>query len=121
MKIECKWAKVPGREHEPAKLQVQIKENKKCCKYVDIILYKKEVLEEDGDEVTGAVYDVVSINGRLVKDAPPIESMTLVRNWLHLPGGTAMPDVTPEEMLDMLCDSVLYKNGLKNKMSKKGK
>ncbi len=120
MKLEAQWAKVPGREHEPAKLQVKILEPKIPCNYVDIVIYKKEVLQEDKDEVTGADWDIVSINGRLAKDAPPIDPMTLTRNWLHLPGGTAMPDTTPEEMLTMLTDSILYKNGLKNKMSKRG-
>ncbi len=119
MGLDAQWARTPGREHEPAKLQVTILEPKIHCRFVDIVIYKKDVLEEDGDDVTGAEYDIVSINGRLAKDAPPIDPMTLTRNWLHLPGGTAMPDTTPEEMLTMLTDSILYKNGLKNKMSKK--
>ncbi len=120
MKLDAQWAKTPGREHEPSKLQVTILEPKIPCNYVDIVIYKREVLEEDNDEATGATWDIVSINGRLAKDPPPIDPMTLTRNWLHLPGGTAMPDTTPEEMLTMLTDSILYKNGLKNRMSKKG-
>ena len=119
MKLDAHWARVPGREHEPAKLQVKILEPKIPCNYVDIILYRKDVLEEDGDNVTGADWDIISLNGRLKKDPPPIDPMTLVRNWLHLPGGTEMKDTTPEEMLTILCDSVLYKNGMKKHMSKK--
>jgi hypothetical protein len=117
MKMDAQWAKIPGREHEPAKLQIKILEPKIPCRFVDIVIYRKDILEADGDNVTGADYDIVSINGRLKKDPAPLDPMSMVRNWLHLRGGTAMPDVTPEEMLTMLCDSILYKNGLKHKMS----
>lgn len=120
MRLDAQWARKPGREHEPAKLQVRILEPKVQCIYVDIVIYRKEVLEEDGDEASGAAWDIVSINGRLAKNPPPIDPMTLVRNWLHLKGGTEMKGTTPEQMLTMLCDSILYKNGMKNKMSKKG-
>ncbi len=120
MKLDAQWAKTPGREHEPSKLQVTILEPKIPCRFVDIVLYRKNVLEEDGDNITGADWDIVSINGRLKKDPPPIDPMTLVRNWLHLKGGTEMKGTTPEQILEMLCDSILYKNGMKKHMSKKG-
>jgi hypothetical protein len=121
MKLDAQWAKTPGREHEPAKLQVKILEPKIKCNFVDIILYRKDVLEEDKDNTTGADWDIVSINGRLKKDPPPIDPLTLVRNWLHLKGGTEMKDTHPLDMLTMLCDSILYKNGLKKHMSKNKK
>lgn len=120
MKLDAKWARTPGREHEPAKLQVTILEPKIPCRFVDIVIYRKNVLKEDGDDVTGADWDIVSINGRLKKDPAPIDPMTLVRNWLHLKGGTEMKGTTSDKMLTMLCDSILYKNGLKKHMSKKG-
>lgn len=119
MKLNAEWARVPGREHEPAKLQVTILEDKIPCRFIDVIIYRKDVLEEDGDDITGCDYDIVSVNGRLAKNPPPIDPMTLVRNWLHLRGGTEMKGTTSEEMLTMLCDSILYKNGLKKHMSKK--
>jgi hypothetical protein len=118
MKMECRWAKTPGREHEPAKLQVYIREPKIKCNYVDVVLYRKDVLEEDGDESTGAKWDVVSINGRLQKDPKPMDAITIVRNWLHLKGGTEMKGATPESVLDMLCETVLYKNGMKKQWKK---
>ena len=120
MKLDAQWAKTPGREHEPAKLQVRILEPKIPCNYVDIVIYRKDVLMEDKDDVTGCDFDIVSINGRLKKDPLPIDPMTLVRNWLHLKGGTEMKGTTPEQMLTMLCDSILYKNGLKKHMSTNG-
>lgn len=113
MGLSAEWAKTPGREHEPAKLQVKILEPKIPCKFVDIVLYKKEVLEEDGDEATGATWDIVSINGRLNDKIPPMKALTIVRNWLHLPGGTKMKGKTAEDVLEMLCESILYKNGIK--------
>lgn len=113
MKLNAEWAKVPGREHEPPKLQVKILEPKIPCRYVDIVIYRKDVLEEDKDDVTGADWDIVSINGRLNNKPVPMDPMTIVRNWKHLPGGTKIKDKTAEEVLDMLCDSILYKNGLK--------
>ena len=121
MKLDAQWAKIPGREHESAKLQVKILEPKIPCRFVDIVIYRKDVLEEDKDDTTGADWDIVSINGRLKKDPPPIDPMTLVRNWLHLKGGTEMKGTTPDEILIMLCDSILYKNGMKKYMSIKEK
>jgi len=115
MNLDAQWGKTAGREHEAPKLQVQILESKVKCRYVDIILYRKDVLEEDGDPVTGAEWDIVSINGRLKKDPKPIDPMTIVRNWKHLPGGTEMKGRTAEDVLEMLCESIMYKNGFRTK------
>ena len=120
MKLAAEWKKVPGREHEAAKLQVEILEPKKRCKFVDIVIYRKDVLEEDKDDTTGADWDIVSINGRINNAPKPMDPITIVRNWRHLPGGTQMKGKTAEEVLELLCDSVLYKNGMKKHM-KKGK
>jgi hypothetical protein len=113
MKMSCEWAKTSGREYEPAKLQVKILEPKIKCNYVDIVLYKRDVLEEDGDSVTGAEYDVISINGRLKKEPHPMDPMTIVGNWLHLKGGTEMKGKTEKDVLNMLCESIMFKNGMK--------
>jgi len=121
MKMEAVVEKVPGREHEPAKLQIKILEPKIRMRYVDIILYRKDVLEEDSGPVTGADLEVISINGRLRKNPPPMESLTMIRNYRHLPGGTAMPDKDPVEFLDELMDSVLHDKGMKHLIKKKNK
>ena len=118
MKLDAQWAKTPGREHEPSKLQVKILEPKIKCNYVDIVLYRKDVLEEDGDPVTGCDWDVVSINGRLKKEPHPMDALTIVRNWLHLKGGTEMKGATTESVLDMLCETILFKNGMKKQWKK---
>jgi len=113
MKLEADYRKVVGREYEPPKLCIRILEPKKVCNYVDVILYRKDVLEEDGDRSTNAEWEIVSINGRLKEEEPPMDAMTIVRNWKHLPGGTEMKGRTAEEVLEMLCKSIIYKNGMK--------
>lgn len=119
MKITAAVEKVPGREHEPAKLQIKILEPKIRMRYVDIILYRKDVLEEDDDPVTGAAWEVISINGRLHKDPNPMNPLTMVRNYRHLPGGSSMPDKDPVEFLDELMDAVLHDKGMKHLVKKK--
>lgn len=119
MKMEAVVEKVPGREHEPAKLQIRILEPKIRMRYVDIILYRKDVLEEDGDPTTGADWEIISINGRLHKDPAPMQPLTMVRNYRHLPGGSAMADKDPVEFLDELMDAVLYDKGMKHLIEKK--
>lgn len=113
MKISAECVKEPGREHEPPHISVKILEPKQRCKYVDIILYHKDVLAEDNDRTTDYEWEIVSINGRLNKEEPPMKPLTIVRNWLHLKGGTEMKGATSETVLKMLCDSILYENGIK--------
>jgi hypothetical protein len=121
MKMEAVVEKVPGREHEPAKFQVNILEPKIRMRYVDIILYRKDVLEEDGDPVTGADWEVISINGRLRKEAEPMNPLTIVRNYRHLPGGTEMKDREPLDVFDDLMDAVLFDKGMKHLIKKEKK
>lgn len=112
MKIEASYEKTKGREHEPPKVQIKIKEPKIRCKYVDIVLYRRDVLMENNEQSTNCEWEIVSINGRLNKEPNPIDPLTIVRNWKHLPGGTEMKGKSPEEVLEMLCESILHKNGI---------
>ena len=114
MKLSAEYKRVVGREHEPAKVCVNIKELKQSCNYVDIVLYRKDVLEEDENRSTMCEWEIVSINGRIDKEPVPMGSMTIVRNWKHLSGGTEMKDSTSEQVLEMLCKSIMYENGIKN-------
>jgi hypothetical protein len=118
MKMEAVVEKVPGREHEPAKLQIRILEPKIRQRYCDIIIYRKDVLEEDGGTSTDADWEIISINGRFHKDPAPMEPLTMVRNYRHLQGGTSMPDKDPVEFLDELMDAVLYEKGMKHLIKK---
>jgi len=119
MKMEAVVEKVPGREHEPAKLQIRILEPKIRMRYVDIILYHRDVLAEDGDRLTGADWEIISINGRLHKDPDPMRPLTIVRNYRHLPGGTKMKDADPMDVFEDLMDAVLYDKGMKHLIKKK--
>lgn len=113
MKLEAFYERETGREHEPPKVQIKIKEPKQKCKYVDIVLYRNDVLRENNEQSTDSEWEIVSINGRLKKDPEPINPLTIVRNWLHLKGGTEIKGSTPEKVLKDLCESVLYYNGIK--------
>lgn len=113
MKLNIEFAKTAGREHEPAQLQIEIKEPKVKCKYVDVILYRHDVLEEDGDASTDCNWEIVSINGRLKEETPPMDPMTIVRNWKHLHGGTEMKNAKAEDVLEMLCKSIMHRHGIK--------
>lgn len=119
MKIEAVVEKVVGREHEPAKLQIKIHEPKIRMRYVDIVIYRRDILVADGDHVSDASWQIVSVNGRLHKGAAPMDPLTIVRNWKSLPGGSPMPDADLNDVLDELCDAVLYDKGMKHLIRKK--
>jgi len=112
VKLKAEYRRVVGREHEPPKVIVIPIDPKITCRYVDIILYRADVLEEDGDRSTDADWEIISINGRVDKEAPPMDPMTIVRNWKHLPGGTEMKGKAAEEVLETLCQAVMFENGM---------
>lgn len=114
MKLKAEYKRVEGREHEPAKVCISIEETKQSCNYVDVILYRSDVIEEDGERNTMCNWEIVSINGRLNKEPVPMSSLTIVRNWKHLVGGTEMKGAKPKDVLESLCQSILYENGIKN-------
>ena len=114
MKLSAEYRRIKGREHENPKVVIEIKEPKIACKYVDIVIYRADVLEEDNDRSTNCDWEIISINGRLKKEPKPMDPLTIVRNWKHLKGGTEMKDKTPEEVLEMLCQSIMFKNRIKN-------
>ena len=116
MNLQAEYKREAGREHEPPRVKVQILEDKLPCKYVDIILYAAHVLAEDEpDKVRPFCLGIVSINGRRRKKAAPMDPLTIVRNWKHLPGGTEMKGKSPKDVLEMLCQSIMHKNGIKGK------
>ena len=58
---------------------------KQPAKHVDVVLYRKDVLEEDSlnkDELTGAEWEIVSVNARITKEPLPIPPQTMARNQL---------------------------------------
>jgi hypothetical protein len=80
---------------------------KERCRYVDVVLYRRDVLEEGGEECTGCDWDIISLNGRTTDEEAPIEPWTLMANHFELDGGTAT-GMSPEEFEADLRASVLY-------------
>jgi hypothetical protein len=80
---------------------------KSPCVAVDVVLYRREVLEESNEPCTGCDWDVISINGRLTEGEQPIAPMTLIANHFELDGGTAT-GMSPEEFEAALKESVLF-------------
>jgi len=58
------------------------------AKYVEIVLYHHDVLEEDGDASTDTDWEIVSINASPISVPVPMNNTTRARNVLHEPGGT---------------------------------
>lgn len=112
-KLRAEYKRIPGREHEPPQVIVVPAGPKVRCNYVDVILYRRDVLEEDGDASTDAEWEIVSLNGRIREREKLISPLTVVRNWLHLEGGTEMKGKSAEDVLEMLCNSVLAEKGIK--------
>lgn len=81
--------------------------SKQPCKHVDVVLYRRDVLESNGEDCTGFDWDIVSINGRLTDEEAPIEPMTLIANHFRLDGGTPT-GMSPADFEDALRKSVLY-------------
>jgi hypothetical protein len=74
---------------------------------VDVVLYRRNVLEESNEPCTGCEWDVISINGRPTEGEMPIAPMTLIANHFELDGGTAT-GMSPEEFEWALRESVLF-------------
>lgn len=58
---------------------------KQPAEYVDIVLYRKDVLEEDEtdrEHLTGADWEIVSVNARMTEEPAPIPPQTMARNQL---------------------------------------
>lgn len=57
---------------------------------VDIVVYRRDILLEDGpDSVsTDAEWEIISLNARATEGPEPLTPMAMARNLLGLPGGT---------------------------------
>jgi len=99
-------ARRPGEE--PRKeLRVFREQGKSPAVAVDIVLYRRETLEAEGEACTGCDWDIISINGRVTEEEQPIAPMTLIANHFELDGGTPTK-MSPEEFESALRESVLY-------------
>lgn len=77
------------------------------AKSVDIVLYRADVLAEDGDRATDADWEIVSINASPTDGEVPISTGTLIANHFHLSGGT-VTNLSDSEFVSMLRKSVEF-------------
>ena len=70
---------------------------KSPAKFVDVVLYRNDVLAEgkENSDLT-ADWEVISVNARLTEEQEPMTPMTMARNFLVLAGGTK-GDYTSEQ------------------------
>jgi hypothetical protein len=71
---------------------------------VDIILYSRTLLVEEGENPDADTdYEIVSINARPSTDLEPMSPMAMARNFLALPGGTKV-----EYTATQFAEAILY-------------
>lgn len=78
----------PRREGEEAFISIHARGQKLPAKHVDIVVYSKAVLAENNENSTSADWEIVSINARITDEPTPMDPITMMRNQLHLAGGT---------------------------------
>lgn len=86
MKLSAEYK--PRQTGEEPRLCVRILEPKIQCKFVDIVLYRWDVLAEDNDRSQDSEWEIISINGKQKDVIEPMRPLTMARNFLHLQGGT---------------------------------
>ena len=57
------------------------------AKFVDIVLYRHDVLAENNERSTDACWEIISINASPIENLP-MQPMTMARNMLNKEGGT---------------------------------
>ena len=93
------------RDTEAKYLQVRARGAKTPAAVVEIVVYAREVLLEEGPDAaeTGKPFEVISINARATLGPEPLTPMAMARNFLALPGGTKA-EYTAEEF----AQAILY-------------
>ena len=61
---------------------------KSHAKSVDVVVYRHDVLMEDDDATTSAEWEIIAILASPEEHELPMDPVTMMRNFLHLPGGT---------------------------------
>lgn len=92
----------PRQEGEEPVLQITNHAPKVQCNYVEIVLYRHDVLQENDEASCDSPWEIISINGMLEKeDNQPIPPTTMARNFLHKKGGTKA-EYTAEEFAESI-------------------
>ena len=86
------------QDFEEPVISVTVKNKEKMpAKVVKIVLYRYDVLAEDNNNSGDYEWEIISINAQPY-DFVPMNPVTMMRNELHLPGGTSA-NYTKEEYL----------------------
>lgn len=81
---------------EPFVSVVAVGAEKLPAKYVELVLYRHDVLVENGEATTECAWELISINARATEGEEPPYPTTMARNFLELPCGTKA-DYTAEQ------------------------
>lgn len=95
-------------------IRLATKAKKQEAKYVTVVLYRADVLEENNERETDAEWEIVAIKARVSEEEDPMDPYTMARNFLHLKGGTK-GDFTAEQF----AKSIVYWNNHVMSMGKK--
>lgn len=79
----------PRQEGEMPVIVVEALEGEKSqAKLVQVILYRKDVLTENNEDTTDCDWEIVCFNAFPTEEIMPMSPNTMMRNYLHLEGGT---------------------------------
>lgn len=95
----------PRRITEAPHIRVSVAADKQPAKYVSVVLYSKDVLDENNEATTDAEWEIVCIKARVTEEEEPMDPYTMARNFLHLEGGTK-GDFTAQQF----AESIVYWN-----------
>lgn len=69
---------------------------------VEIVVYRHNVLAEDGDASTDCEWEIISINARPTEDPEPLTPMAMARNFLEQYLGGTKATYTAEEFAEAI-------------------
>lgn len=69
-------------------IRTAAKAKKQMATRVSAVLYRADVLDEDGDRSADAAWEIIAIKARVSDEEDPMDPYTMARNFLHLKGGT---------------------------------
>lgn len=78
----------PRREGEDPFVRVSAKAIKQKAKHASVVLYRRDVLAENGENETDADWEIVAIKARTTEEEEPMDPYTMARNFLQMKGGT---------------------------------
>jgi len=79
------------------------------AQYVDVVLYRREVLAEKDEDRTGLDWDIITVLGKLSAEDQPMNPGTLMANHFDLDGGSNT-NMSPGEFEVQLRRCVLFWN-----------